>query len=508
MDIEDDTEPGQAPQERESTFVGDVLTLVGGTTIAQAVAALASPVVSRLFGPEAFGVYAVFLSLAGVLGVVACLRYEFAIMLPRSDEEGGHVLWLSLLMVGVVSLCTIPVIVILPDQIAGLFNMPALGQYLWLLPPFVFAAGVFQALNFWNSRTRHFGRLSIAQVTRTFAITATQIGTGVAGAVAGGGLIIAALVGQFTSSLMLGWQIWRDDRLLLRRSMDPVGIRASLKRYRNFPLIDTWSALLSTVASELPVLLLAVYFSSVVVGNYSLGMTILQFPVALIGAAVTQVFFSSAATAAHEGQEALAQVVESTVVRLAAIGLAPFLVLFIIGQEAFMLIFGAQWGEAGLYVQILTPWIFAAFFTTPISALFSVLERQRDSLVLNILVLGPRIGSLAIGGVMGDPRIALGLFSCVGIAFVGGSCLWLLRKSGVPVQHLFSRMGPFLFACIPIGGVLLVARWYYVGATLPLVIIGILLMPPYFLLVLRNDPDLRSPLMSIAGMTRSIIRQR
>ena len=507
MEIEDDTGPDQAQPPRDSAFVGDVLTLVGGTTIAQVVAGLASPVVTRLFGPEAFGTYAVFLSLAGIFGVIACMRYEFAIMLPRSDEEGGHVLWLCLLMVGAISLCTIPIVVILPNQISGLFNIPPLAQYLWLLPAFIFATGLFQALNFWNSRTRHFGRLSIAQVTRTFAITGTQIGTGVAGAVSGGGLILAALAGQFASSLILGLQIWRDDRLLLMRGLKFTGIRGSLWRYRNFPLIDTWSALLSTIASELPVLLLAVYFSNVVVGNYSLGMMILHFPIALIGAAVSQVFFSNAAAAAHEGQEALARVVESTVVRLAAIGLAPFLILFLIGQEAFMLIFGARWGEAGVYVQILTPWIFAVFFTTPISTLYSVLERQRDSLVLNLAVLGPRIGSLVIGGMMGDPRIALILFSCVGVTFIGGSCLWLLHKSEVPVRRLFQRMEPYLLACIPVGATVLMTRWYFAGNSLPLVIIGALLMIPYFLLVLRNDPELRSPLISIAGRVRSIVIQ-
>lgn len=500
--------PDEGAQAKEAAFVGDVIALVGGTTIAQAVAALASPVITRLFGPEAFGVYAIFLSLAGILGVIVCLRYEFAIMLPRSDEEGGHLLWLSLLIVGAFSLCTIPIVVIFPDQIASLFNTPALGRYLWLLPPFVFAAGLFQALNYWNSRTRHFGRLSIAQVTRSLTITGTQLGTGLTGAVSGGSLIIAALIGQFTSSLILGWQIWRDDSRLLMNSLNPAAIRKSMWRYRNFPLIDSWSALLSSIASQLPVLLLSMYFSSVIVGYYSLGMMILHLPITLIGSAVTQVFFSNAAAAVHMEGKALARVVESTVIQLAALGLAPFLVLFLIGQEAFTVIFGAQWGEAGLYVQILTPWMFASFFTTPVSTLYSVLERQRDSLVLNLAVIGPRIGSLVLGGNAGEPLLALSLFSFVGVAFVGGSCLWLLYKAEVSARRMFLRMIPYILASSPIGIILIALKWYFAVEPVLLVIISVLLMPPYFIFVLRNNPELRAPIMNMIGRTRLSMSRR
>jgi O-antigen/teichoic acid export membrane protein len=47
------------------------------------VTVLASPITSRLFGPEAFGLAALFLSGAAMLAAIACLRYEMAIVLPK-----------------------------------------------------------------------------------------------------------------------------------------------------------------------------------------------------------------------------------------------------------------------------------------------------------------------------------------------------------------------------------------------------------------------------------------
>lgn len=44
--------------EKKSSFAGDVLKLVSGTTIAQAIGVLATPLLTRLYAPEAFGTLA------------------------------------------------------------------------------------------------------------------------------------------------------------------------------------------------------------------------------------------------------------------------------------------------------------------------------------------------------------------------------------------------------------------------------------------------------------------
>jgi hypothetical protein len=51
--------PGPTPP-RSSSFTTDVLKLVTGTTFAQFIVILASPLLTRLYGPEAFGFLALF----------------------------------------------------------------------------------------------------------------------------------------------------------------------------------------------------------------------------------------------------------------------------------------------------------------------------------------------------------------------------------------------------------------------------------------------------------------
>ena len=129
---------------RSSSFATDVLKLVTGTTFAQIIAVLASPLLTRLYGPEAFGFLALSTSIiTSIIRVVACMRYELAIMLPKTDEEAANLLGLCLLCVAVISGLTVPALYFGGDALLSLLRAPGPGSYLVLVSPFVFAGGCF-----------------------------------------------------------------------------------------------------------------------------------------------------------------------------------------------------------------------------------------------------------------------------------------------------------------------------------------------------------------------------
>ena len=89
------------------------------------------------------------------------MPYELAILLPKTNEEVADLPGLC----GVASALT----AFGGDALLSLLRAPGLEPYLILVPPIVFISGVFLALNYWNSRTKHFGRLSVARVTISLA---------------------------------------------------------------------------------------------------------------------------------------------------------------------------------------------------------------------------------------------------------------------------------------------------------------------------------------------------
>jgi lipopolysaccharide exporter len=482
-----------------SSFVSNVLKLTSASAVAQGLGILVMPILTRIFAPEAFGIAALFASIAGIITINACLRYELSIMLPKTDEEAANLLGLSVLFVVIVSAITALTLFSAGNSIVRLLNSPELKKYLGLLPLSVFVSGLLLALNYWNSRTKHFGRLSVARVISAFVAQPTKLAAGLAGYVSGGILIATTILGDLVSTSFLAVQIWRDGHRLFKRNVRWRNMIAGMKRHKKFPVFDTWSALLNAVSSHLPTVLLAFFFSPVIVGYYALGTSLIRLPINLIGSAIFQVFFQRASEANITGE--LGYIVENVFKRLVRFGLFPLLILTVIGQDLFVIAFGTRWAEAGFYVQLLSPWMFFVFLASPLSSLFEVLEQQRLALFCNIVLLTSRLISLLIGGYMGSARTALLLFSISGILIYAWYSFLILHLSGTSwtrglrflLQHcLYSGLGII---------VIVFFRLFFISATMSIVF-SILLSLIYEGIAAAKDPELSIEILPFLSRLR------
>ena len=128
----------------------------------------------------------------------------------------------------------------------------------------------------------------------------------------------------------------------------------------------------------------------------------------MVGSAIGQVFFQRASEAHLHG--GLADLVTNVFRRLVSFGLFPLLILTVIGKELFVLAFGNEWSEAGVFVQIMSPWLFFVLISSPLSTLPLVLEKQQVMLKINIVIFVTRLASLSVGGYLGSARMGLFLF--------------------------------------------------------------------------------------------------
>ena len=81
--------------------------MLGGSTLAQVIPAITAPILTRLYRPTDFGVFAFVLAVFGVLAPVACMRYDLAIMLPEDDAEAARLTLLCLLVSFVMAALTL-----------------------------------------------------------------------------------------------------------------------------------------------------------------------------------------------------------------------------------------------------------------------------------------------------------------------------------------------------------------------------------------------------------------
>jgi len=473
-----------------SNFATNVSKLVVGNGFAQGLGVLVAPIVARLFAPEAFGIVTLFVSITSIIGVVICLRYELSIMLPKTDEEAANLLGVSLCFVLIITSISTLIIFFATDIIASLFNSPELKKYLCLIPIAVFVNGIFLVLNYWNTRTKHFGRLSIAIIISSVVAQTTKLGAGFVGFVSGGILIGTTILGKIVSTFILGDQIWRDDRGLLKANISWKKMIAGMKQHKKFPIYSTWSALMNTASQQLPVFLLAFYFSPKVVGFYAFGRAVLGMPMSLVGCAVSQVFFQKASEA-HNRTGNLSEVVEEVFKRLVSLGIFPILLLTLIGKDLFIVSFGARWAEAGIYMQILGLWIFFQFISSPISTLFTVLEKQHYGLLFNSVLFVTRAASLIIGGLTGDIKFTLFLFAITGVVCYGFLCFWLISKAGLPVMRALHQIGKYSLYASPLLIVIALAKWSLGVQETGVIMSGLFCSIVYYIVIMRRDKELR-----------------
>lgn len=476
-------------------FARNVLKLAGGATTAQVITLLASPIISRLFTPDVVGVENVFISLVGILSVIVCLRYEYAIVLPERDEDAAHVTAASLVVAALMSGLSAGALAVAGQPLLRLLRVPELTGYLWLIPLALLIQGLFRAMSYWSTRYRRFERLSIAQIAASFTTSSIQVSTGLLGQATVGSLIGSWMAGTTIYTGVLTQQTLKDSWSLLRDGFRRAPMLAALKRYRKFALIDTWGGFVNTLSWQLPTLMLSSFFSAEIVGYYGLANRIVTLPLTLIGNAIGQVFFQKAAESREKPTE-LIRTMQTIFRFLVAVGLMPALVLTITGKELFAVVFGSNWAEAGIYVQILGLWMFFLFISSPLAMILSVFERQEITLVTQLAVLLTRIIALVIGGLTHNIYIVLGIWSVSGVVVYGVLTLWNMRVAQVPLSSVGRILTRYAARAIPFAGVLLILKVGFHPQPWMLTVLTVVVTVAYYLFLLWRENELYHSIVS------------
>lgn len=385
--------------------------LVGGTLISQITAALAIPLLSRIYSPDAFGRFSLFLSVSGVLSVVVSLRYELAIPLPEQDKDAANLLTLVLsLVVGISS----AVLAIVCFASFLLVMSEDLRSVLWAVPLSLLATGMYSGLSYWALRRKRFGGLAAAQVGSSTA-PIVQVVLGLLN-VTGIGLVVGQLAGQWTALLMLARGVWHVDRSVFRGETSRAIAKSLALRYRRFPMLNAPQALFNTISQNVPVLLFSQFFEMQVVGYYGLAVRVLQVPINLLSQSYQQVFLQRITEERRVGTD-LVHLLNSATLMLACVGAIPSLIVIAFGPQVFSLIFGTMWADAGSYARWLTFLIVTSFAVSPSNMVLIASERLQFLFVFDLAQFAVKMTAVLIGAAMCSAELSVALFSAAGVSF-------------------------------------------------------------------------------------------
>ncbi|MER2108134.1 MAG: oligosaccharide flippase family protein [Solibacillus sp.] len=355
-------------------FTRNFLKLFSATLLTQIVPLFLSPLLTRLYSPEEFGLYSLYIAIVSLLIVYATGRYEFAISTVKTQRESESLLQLVIALSFIISIILLFLVFFMGEYLVVIFGLK-IRDYLYYIPLTIFSLGIMQGINYYLNKQKDFSSISKSKMIQSFSNGTSSVGFGYVG-FQSQGLIWANIVGIVFANIytMKRRDIWSVFNV---RRYNFKEIYGSAIRHKNYPLWNSTSAFFDTLALQAPILILSKFFVDSIVGLYSLTVRVVALPITVISMAVAQVYLSELSEKENNG-ESIEGIVKKTTIILAVVGLLPVVILFIFGADLFGFIFGEQWREAGELARILSLAYYAKFIVSPLSMVFFVKKAIKE----------------------------------------------------------------------------------------------------------------------------------
>lgn len=357
----------------QNLFLRSVAMVAGGAVLAQGVTVAVTPLLTRIFTPEEFGILAAFTSALTILLSIASLRYELAIPQAKYKKYAIELVYLCFAILFVVSL-----LVSFFLMVSWPIWSVATKNYIWLLPVGLLFAGAFQVANYWAIREKSFFALSKANVNRSIIQAFLQICFGL---LSGGALVL--IVGYVVSQALGAHRILV---MATHGSKIPnlARLKAIAKKYIKFPLFSAPASILNAGAIHLTPFIIIYFFGAFEAGLFTLAQRAMGAPMAFLGSAIANVYLSEIPRLNEKSPEKMLNFYIRSMKMLLAVGVPVVLAATTVLWWGVTLIFGREWSGVSTLVVVLAPFFLGQFVVAPLSQTLNVLGRQDIQLIWDL----------------------------------------------------------------------------------------------------------------------------
>lgn len=395
----------------KSNFLKNILLVAMGTAGAQAITMISSPLVTRIYGPEVFGTMGVFVAVLAIVTPLTALSYPIAIVIPKDDSIAKDIAKLSLYISVSVSILFGLFITLFQESFVNLFKLQSIFNFLFLIPLAMFFDGIQQIMQQWLIRKKMFRLLARISVYQSIVINASKV---VLGTIWPTSLVLILLT--VLSNALMAAQMFLgmkkkgcvDEQLNFNKSK--CDIKKLATSYNDFPLYRTPQILVNSISQSIPMLLLAALFGPATAGFFALGKTALSAPAILIGNSVGNVFYPEIADKVNMGENPL-RILNKATLSTFLVGLIPFSLIIIFGDNIFSFVFGPEWRIAGQYAQWMALWLLASLAVRPVIASIPVIKAQGLFLFFELISLLIKIAGLYFGAYYFNALCAVATYS-------------------------------------------------------------------------------------------------
>jgi len=398
---------------KSNSYLFNVITLMSGTALSQGILIAATPILTRLFTPENFGILALYLAIVGTISVVSSWKYELAIMLPEDEEDAKALVFLSIIITFFTSLIVFVILFFLKGYLGAITENVKL--FIWLVPVGILINGLLQIFVTWGTRNEQYKSVANTRVAQSSVTVFSQLSFGII-SISSLSLIYGNIIGIFSSLIYLVYQTSKKHYMQLT-NISKKRIIENLSKYKNFPKFQSTSVLINSLSQHLPIILLTMFYSAEIAGFYALTHRALTAPARLIGNSVRQVYFQRASKIFNKN-ESIRQILSKSTLGLIKVSIIPFIIIGIFAQSIFIFVFGKEWLVSGIYAQLIIIYIFALTINPPSVMTLQILGMQKFSMVYEIFLAIFRFLAIYLGYLFYNNHfVSISMFSIVGVAF-------------------------------------------------------------------------------------------
>jgi O-antigen/teichoic acid export membrane protein len=368
---------------KSTRFSRNVMTLMAGNIIAQAIPIAISPILTRIYSPDDFGVFALYVSFSVILSSIATARYELAVMLPKNDNDAFSLVVLSVLIALLMSVVIFLILYIFNLQIVDYLNNKDISNWLFFVPITVFLTGIYQSLYYWNLRNKNFKVVSVSNVTQGIGASSSNVlygfsGFGYLGLVSGGitGLLLAVgiLIKRFFN---------KKHTYNFNISVSKIFLMGG--KYSKFPKYDMPSTVAYSIYNNFTIIFLSKFFESTVVGMYFFAQRILKKPFMFFVSAYSDAFYQKISV--NQDKSYISNEINSYSDKVIKITFIPFFLMVYLSIYYVVFMFGDEWKDLYKYLYVISTNIYLSILMSPYTHVLKVINKQEVSLYGNMLKL-------------------------------------------------------------------------------------------------------------------------
>lgn len=413
---------------QNSELYKNILLLISGNGLAQIIPLLVYPIITRLFTPDDFGVLAFLFSIHSIILIISTGRFNLAIILPKKNREANALFNTGMSLALVMGLL-IPVLVfLLGDLTAPYIEYEDFTIWLYLLGITVLVTAFAIMMDGWCTRYKLFRIIVIYTLTLNLSTSLLKLIFGLLNIE--NGLLLAFVIAQTSASIIYFVAVRQKHLLPKFKLFKKIDLRIS-RDYLNFPRYNMPHALINTISSNLPVLILTFYFSEYYTGQFAVAFALLFKPVQVYAGSVSQALSQKVVELKNKNL-LIWPLLSKYLKRTFFMAIIPAIILFIIAPELFRIVLGENWLDAGKICRLLIPWPLAVLHGGSLAFIPNVFNKQLKALVIDIIYLFLRMAALAVGVITDNIFLGIGLFSLTGFFVIGYAVIWYI---GLVKQH-------------------------------------------------------------------------